>query len=103
MPNALLARYFQRKGLFAELDFGAMKETRPDALFAAWRALPDSQRNEMDAEFQEIFEMSCDGGCRAILEEAGWHFEAEPEKHTEFAEKLAALAYYPHHSLSLLI
>ena len=28
MPNALLARYFKRKGLFAEIDFAAMKERR---------------------------------------------------------------------------
>jgi hypothetical protein len=36
MPNPLLARYFQGRGLFGELDFAALKETQPDALFAAW-------------------------------------------------------------------
>ena len=29
MPNALLARYFQARGLFGDLDFAAMKETQP--------------------------------------------------------------------------
>jgi hypothetical protein len=51
MPNALLARYFQGRGLCADLDFGAMKETKPDELFAAWLALSDDQRNEMGVEF----------------------------------------------------
>src|SRR5438477_13060411 len=47
---------FPGAGLFGDLDFSAMKETDPDQLFAAWFCLPDGQRNEMDAEFQDIFE-----------------------------------------------
>ena len=35
MPNALLARYFQRRKLFGDLDFSVMKEGKPDELFAA--------------------------------------------------------------------
>ena len=34
-PNALLARYFEKRRLFGDLDFAAMKETSPDALFDA--------------------------------------------------------------------
>ncbi len=56
MPNALLARYFQDRGLFGDMDFTSMKEGKPDKLFAAWLDLPDSQRNKMDAEFRDIFE-----------------------------------------------
>jgi len=33
MPNIQLARYFQGQGLFADLDFAAMKEGKPDELF----------------------------------------------------------------------
>jgi hypothetical protein len=33
MPNALLARYFNTRGLLADLDFGAMSEGKPEALF----------------------------------------------------------------------
>lgn len=62
MPNALLARYFQDRKLFDELDFSAMKETKPDELFDAWLKLSDDLRNTMDAEFLEIFEMSCEKG-----------------------------------------
>ncbi len=72
MPNALLARYFQGRGLFGDLDFTAMKEGKPGELFAAWLYLPEEQRNAMDAEFRDIFEMSCEKGFRAIIDEARW-------------------------------
>jgi len=71
MPNAFLARYFETKGLFSKLDFTAMKEGKPDELFADWLALVDKQRNAMDVEFCEIFEMSSEKGFRAVLDEAG--------------------------------
>jgi hypothetical protein len=92
MPNALLARYFQGRGLFGDIDFAAMKEGKPDELFSAWRALPDDQRNEMDAEFRDIFEMSCEKGFRAIIDEASWHIRETPGDFTSFIEMLSALS-----------
>lgn len=89
MPNALLARYFKTKGLFSDLDFPSMKEGKPDELFAAWLALPDKQRNAMDAEFREIFEMSCEKGFRAVIDEA--EFQLPEEELTALVEKLSAL------------
>ena len=86
MPNRLLARYFQERGLFAELDFAAMKETKPDALFAAWLELPEGERNRMDAEFREISSLSCEKGFRAILDEAAWHYEGKPDEGSAFTE-----------------
>ena len=76
IPNALLARYFHERELFTELDFSAkaMKETKPDALFAAWLELDEADRNPMDAGFREIFEMSCKKGFKAIIDEAHWQF-----------------------------
>lgn len=91
MPNALLARYFHARGLLAEVDFAALKDTQPDALFDAWLALPGAQRNDMDAEFCEIFALSCEKGFRAILDEAEFHL-ADPTARTAFVEKLAGLS-----------
>ena len=91
MPNALLAQYFERRGLFAGLDFAAMKESKPDELFAAWLAFSDDRRNPMDAEFRDIFEMSCEKGVRAIIDEANWHFRETPADLATFVEKLSAL------------
>ena len=91
MPNALLARYFQGRGLFMDLDFAAIKETKPDELFAAWLALLDGQRNAMDAEFRDIFEMSCEKGVRAIIDEASWQLQETPDVLSSFVEVMSAL------------
>lgn len=92
MPNVLLARYFQGRGLFGDQDFSAMKEGKPDTLFGSWMYLPAVQCNEMDAEFLEIFELSCDKGFLAIIDEANWHLAHEPDARKAFVEKLAALS-----------
>ena len=93
MPNASLARYFAARAVFGEFDFASMSETRHDELFAAWLALPEVQRNPMDAEFRDIFELSCEKGCHAIVDEALWHLaqDADPNAANAFTEKLAAL------------
>lgn len=40
MPNVFLARYFAAREVLPDFDFTAMKETKVDALFDAWMALP---------------------------------------------------------------
>ncbi|MDP3663733.1 MAG: hypothetical protein U1D41_12885 [Nitrosomonas sp.] len=89
IPNALLARYFHEQKLFKDLDFAAMKEGNPAALFEAWLLLPDNQRNAMDTVFLEIFEMSCEKGFTAIIDEAGFQFNDNDS--AVFVEKLSAL------------
>ena len=91
MPNALLARYFQERGLFSDVDFSANNEGKPDELFKAWLAFPDDQRNPMDAEFRDIFDMSCEKGVRAIIDEASWHLLEKPAEKKDFVEKLSGL------------
>jgi hypothetical protein len=91
MPNALLARYFQGRELFADVDFSALKESKPDELFSAWLALSDGQRNMMDTEFRDIFEMSCEKGFRAIIDEAHWQLRESPEFLLSFVETMSAL------------
>jgi hypothetical protein len=99
MPNALLARYFRDRKLFTELDFSVMKETKPDELFDAWLTLPDDQRNSMDAEFQEIFEMSCEKGFLAIIDEARWQLRETPEAMTPFIATLSDLPNHYHRAM----
>lgn len=79
VPNALLARYFADGGLFGDVDFAAMKETKPDELFAAWLDLTEEVRKPMDPEFQDIFELSCEKGFRAIIDEARWQTQTAPD------------------------
>lgn len=91
MPNRLLARYFEARGVLTELDFGGLRETQPEPLFQAWLALPEDQRSPMDAELREIHALSCEKGWCAIRDEAAWQLRQTPEAHAELVEELAAL------------
>lgn len=91
MSNALLARYFHERGLFAEFDFSAMEEGKVEPLFEDWLQLPDLQRNSMDSDFREMFEMSCEKGCKAILDEANEQLRGKPEALQAFIKQFASL------------
>ena len=94
-----MTRYFTERGLFSDLDFSALKEAKPDALFWAWLALPEDQRKPMDAESQDIFELSCEKGFRAIIDEAEWQMQAEPEALAELIETLPPLPNHYHRAM----
>jgi hypothetical protein len=89
-PNALLARYFAASGVLPDFDFKALKETKIDALFEAWLALPDAQRAGMDTELREICETSSEKGAKAIIDEAEFHL-SEDGAHEAFVAMLTAL------------
>lgn len=76
--------------MFGELDFAAMKEGKPDALFDAWLALPDGARNEMDAKLRDIFALCCGKGFLAILDEARGQLHEDPEVITSGREAIGA-------------
>ena len=99
IPNPLLARYFEGQSLFDDVDFPAIEETKPDELFAAWLKLPEEQRKPMDAEFQDIFELSSDKGFRAIIDEARWQMRATPEALTGFVEALSGMPNHYHRAM----
>ena len=94
MPNPLLARYFHARGVFADLDIAAMPESQPDALWAAWLTLNDTQRHAMETAFQDIAALSGEKGYRATLDDAAWHFATDPAAHAAFVEQLASLKHH---------
>jgi len=67
MPNALLARYFQGQEACRVLNFSATAKAKPGEPFGSWLYLAEPHRNAMEAEFRDIFELSCEKGFRAIL------------------------------------
>ena len=99
IPNALLARYFHGQGLFSDMDFSTMKETKPDDLFTAWLELNDEQRNPMDAVFREIFKLSCEKGFKAIIDEANWQLRETPDAITPFVDGLSKLPNHYHRAM----
>lgn len=78
--------------MLADVDFEALKEAKPEPLFAAWLQLPQALRNAIDADLLDIHTMSCEKGWCAIRDEAEWQLLDAPEQFEQFVEKLAALA-----------
>ena len=100
MPNALLARYFNARGLLPDLDFGAMPEGKPEALFEAWAALSDEQRRAAEADFREIVAMCDRKGLLVIVDEARWQMEDQPDAPQAFIDTLSALD--DHHARAMV-
>ena len=91
-PNALLARYFKKRKVLADFDFKALKEGRPDPLFEAWLELPEKQRAKMEAEFQDIYALSCQQGVKSIMDEARyWIEKVDGEPFEPFMDWFAGL------------
>ncbi|NMM29173.1 MAG: hypothetical protein HHJ12_18330 [Glaciimonas sp.] len=88
--NAMLVRYFAKVGVLTEYDFSQVSETKIEPIYQAWLSLPDTQRGEMERDFKEIDALACDGGVKAIMDEAEWHDENLAEilsEHESFHEK----------------
>ena len=83
-PNDLLARYGESRGLGSALDL------------AAWLALPEDRRQGLEAEFREIFEMSCEKGTWAILDEARHRWRDDPARLGAFIETLSSQPSHSH-------
>lgn len=95
MSPALLTRYFTARQLSSGADFSSIATAPPKTLFDAWLQIPDEPRSVMDAEFRDIFALSCEKGFRAILDEAEWQLltmARDRQAHTAFVEKLAAMS-----------
>jgi hypothetical protein len=68
-----LASYFASKEVDLGIDFSTYNEKQVDSLFAAFTALPEDQQTAIEAEFQDIHAMACDGGVAALIDEAAFH------------------------------
>lgn len=102
-PNALLKRYFVERGVLRDFDFEALAETRPRPLMEVWLGLPDEVRAPMEADFQGIFDVSSEKGYRAILDEAKFHFAADPSALAAFTEEMAALPGLAHRAMVVFL
>ena len=73
--HAMLKRYFDKQGVLTAHDFSDISETKIEPIYQAWLTLPDAQRGEMELDFKEIDALACEGGVKAIMDEAEWHDE----------------------------
>ncbi len=91
MPKDLLARYSESRGLGSALDLDA------------WFKLPEERRRTLEAEFREIFELSCEKGTWAILDEARCRWRDDPDGLTAFIETLSSQPSHAHRALSICL
>ena len=71
-PNRLLKQYFTELGLLGTIDFD-VKERDIDAIREAIIALPESNRQQIEADFRDIDALASERGFRAMMDEAAWH------------------------------
>ena len=88
VPIDLLARYSKSRGLGSELDL------------AAWLELPEERQRALEAEFRQIFEMSCEKGTWAILDEARLRWRDDPGRLTAFIETLSSQPGHFHRAMA---
>jgi hypothetical protein len=77
VPAHLLARYFKQKTLLADFNFASLFEAEIDPLYTAWEALAENQKIDSEQDFKEIDALACEGGIRAILDDAEWYGEED--------------------------
>ena len=80
-----LSKYFQLNDVQLGVDFTQLKEKEVDHLFDAFTRLPPKQQAKIEAEFQDINALACEGGIVALCDEADFH---EDEA---FVEAIAAI------------
>ena len=61
-PNNQLVSYFSAKAIELDVNFSDLKEKEVERIFLAFTALPEAQQAVMEAEFQDIHAMACEGG-----------------------------------------
>jgi hypothetical protein len=73
-PSHLLREYFLRKGVLAEIDWEAHKQSDVEPVLAALVSLPRDLQDDISRDFQDLTARTNDGGfVKAILSEARFH------------------------------
>lgn len=73
IPNAQLADYFKSKEIDLNIDLTELKEKDVDNIFNVFTALPEAQQAIIEAQFQDVNAMACEGGVAALIDEASFH------------------------------
>ena len=72
-PHDLLVQYFARHEVLADIAFVEKSDEQIEALFKAFQALDERLHSKMEADFQEIHNLSTEGGIKALMDEADFH------------------------------
>lgn len=84
-PNRYLAQYFEAQKINLGLDFSALKENAAEEIQAALNTLSDADKVTIEAQFQEVNALACEGGITGLADEADFHNDSV------FIEAIAAI------------
>lgn len=73
VPNTLLDQYFAAKNIDLGTKLTELKDKDTESIFQALTALPEAQQAMIEAEFQDIHAMACEGGVTALIDEANFY------------------------------
>ena len=85
MPNKQLEEYFDSKNIDLGLDFSELKEKDSEKIFNAFLKLTEEQQGVIEADFQNINAIACEGGIHALVDEASFHQD------DSFTQEIAAI------------
>jgi len=72
-PNGQLAVYFAFKKVDLKLKFDKLGKKSEEVILKAFMALPTEQQAGIEADFQDINALACEGGVAALNDEASFH------------------------------
>jgi len=70
VPNELLKSYFARRGELLDFPWERFALSDSDPLYEEWRALPEQQRDQTEAELRAVADIGTTDGLRLVAEEA---------------------------------
>jgi len=85
VPHSLLHDYFKEKTIDLDIDFSELKGKDVHRLFSAFIGLTPELQSTIEAEFQDVNALACEGGITALVDEAGFHND------DAFVEEIAAI------------
>lgn len=66
---ALLERFFRERGQLRDVPWNDLAERDIEPIFEAWQALPDEERADIQAVFQEVLDLASPRGLSVLSEE----------------------------------
>jgi butyrate kinase len=72
-PNEYLANFFEAKGIQLDVNINQLKEQDAEAMQCALNKLATVQITDIEAQFQGINALACEGGILALVDEASFH------------------------------
>jgi len=72
-PNLYLAQYFEQNNIALDADIGELKENDAETIQALLNGLEAGVVASIEADFQGVNALACEGGIVALVDEAPFH------------------------------